>query len=203
VDIVIDTREQCPWAFPPELATVRRGTLSAGDYALLGDDGFAIERKSFQDYVSTITAGWERFARELYRMEALLFPARVIIVEGTAMEIVGREYKGDAHPKFVIKRTAQLIMDGCCVLFADNSTTAAGMAYAIFKERRKAIDGNFTSDSATVRDEGLLLQERDGMDDSLLVPDIGSKLYRKRRGELRAFPRDGFGAHGGIQNKQV
>ena len=68
--IVIDTREQQPWHFPRHLAAVSRGTLSAGDYALEGDRGFAIERKSLPDFVGTISSGWERFRRELERMPA-------------------------------------------------------------------------------------------------------------------------------------
>ena len=51
--IIIDTREQTPWSFPPEIP-VEIGTLKTGDYALAGDDAFAIERKSKDDFLGTI-----------------------------------------------------------------------------------------------------------------------------------------------------
>ena len=51
--IIIDTREQIPWSFPPEIP-VEIGTLKTGDYALAGDDAFAIERKSKDDFLSLI-----------------------------------------------------------------------------------------------------------------------------------------------------
>ena len=77
--IIIDTREQRPWRFPPEAAFVRRGTLSAGDYALEEDTAFAIERKSLDDFIGTVSTGWERFQRELERMGG--YAARCVIVE--------------------------------------------------------------------------------------------------------------------------
>jgi ERCC4-type nuclease len=86
--IIIDTREQSPWSFPPECAVTVRGTLSAGDYAIYGDDSFAIERKSLDDFLGTISSGWERFQRELKRMESASFPARIIIVEGDFVSIM-------------------------------------------------------------------------------------------------------------------
>ena len=72
--IVIDTREQTPWHFHPEVATATRGTIKTGDYALLNDDGFAIERKSLNDFVGTIGKGWDRFCREIKRMDGWRAP---------------------------------------------------------------------------------------------------------------------------------
>lgn len=136
LSIIIDTREQTPWSFPEHLATVQRGTLQAGDYALDGDDGFAIERKSLNDFIGTISTGWGRFQRELERMEVLKYPAKVVIVEAGIMEIINGEYNHcKINPPFIFKRAAQLVMNGICVLFADNPITAAGMAFNILKER--------------------------------------------------------------------
>ena len=136
--IVIDTREQQPWHFPRHLAAVSRGTLSAGDYALEGDRGFAIERKSLPDFVGTISSGWERFRRELERMPA--GAARVVIVEGNATQVLRGEYNHPAvQPTFVFKRLAELVMQNVIVLFADNPPMAAGIAYKILKERARQI----------------------------------------------------------------
>ena len=65
MEIVIDSREQQPWHFSPELVRVSRGTVRTGDYCVKGDRLFAIERKSLNDFVGTISTGWERFQREI------------------------------------------------------------------------------------------------------------------------------------------
>lgn len=142
LQITIDTREQAPLAFPPELASTKRGTLKAGDYALAGDDHFAIERKSLDDYVATITnaANWQRFARELHRMTEAGFPARVIVVEGSQDDIINHAYASPkVQPPFVFKRTAQLILDGVIVHFADTPELAAGYVYSILRERHNGL----------------------------------------------------------------
>lgn len=181
LDIVVDTREQTPWVFPVELATVRRGTLNAGDYALDGDYNFAIERKSLDDYVGTVSRDWDRFQRELDRMRAAQFPALVVIVEGGLLQIILGQYNGATLPKFIIKRTAQLIMQGCAVVFADNPETAAGMAYRILKERHQEINGNNKGESDKRQRQAVALPKRDGLDDHQITGLIKPKLYRKRR----------------------
>lgn len=150
ITITIDTREQTPWVFPPGVCT-RRGTLRTGDYAVAGDAGFAIERKSLDDYAGTIGSGWERFLREIARMDG--WPARVIIVEGDARDLTfyeAREREGTvlvppqhSHhqitPQFAIRRTAELSMMGVCVLFAGDAELAATMALAILRQRAAQI----------------------------------------------------------------
>ncbi len=146
--IVVDTREQTPWAFPCDLAESVRGTLTEGDYALEGDDGFAIERKSLSDFLGTISTGWERFKRELNRMDAKGFPTKVIIVEGDISSLFfGPNCEPPQHdhphltPQFVAKRIAQLTYDRrCSVLFACSAPIAAGLATQIFRRREKEIN---------------------------------------------------------------
>jgi len=135
--ITIDTREQAPWAFPPGEVEASRGTLKSGDYAVTGDEaGFAVERKSLDDYVGTIGSGWDRFQRELDRM--LLFPARVVIVEAPLSDVVAHNYNSPKMlPRFVLARTAELIYCGVTVLFADNREIAAGMATMILRQRER------------------------------------------------------------------
>jgi ERCC4-type nuclease len=66
--IVIDTREQTPWSWEPSDAITTVAGLNAGDYALLADTEpvrgkdrlavrFAIERKSLEDFLGTISTG--------------------------------------------------------------------------------------------------------------------------------------------------
>jgi len=146
VVIVIDTREQRPWSFPPDIE-VEIGTLRTGDYALKGDDRFAIERKSADDFVGTLSVGWHRFVRELNRMDAAGFPAKVVIVESDFFTFCFRTRQGEivapdhehtrCTPQFVMKRLAELTMRNVSVIFAGNADLASAVALRIFFEREK------------------------------------------------------------------
>ena len=149
--IVIDTREQRPWSFPPDIK-VEYGTLKTGDYALKGDEsGFAIERKSGDDFIGTISSGWTRFCRELNRMDDAGFPAKVIIAECDFERFCFRIHQGKIippdhehvrlTPQFVMKRIAQLTMRNVSVLFAGNAEYGAAIALRIFHERNEILEG--------------------------------------------------------------
>jgi ERCC4-type nuclease len=142
--IVIDTREQAPWSFDPAQFDVQTGTLRTGDYALAGDAGFAIERKGLDDFLGTISSGWDRFLREIGRMYG--FPAKVVIVEGDYWSTCfrttedGRLVPPDHRhpmltPQFVAHRIASLTLQGVTILFAGNAQLASGLAGHILKER--------------------------------------------------------------------
>jgi ERCC4-type nuclease len=141
--ITIDTREQTPWHFPPEQVVATVGTLKTADYAVTGDDDFAIERKSLDDFVGTIASGWDRFVKEIGRMAG--WPARVVIVEGSFSELVFETRQGEvippAHshfrisPPFIMKRIGELTMLGVSVLFAENAEYASALAVAILRQR--------------------------------------------------------------------
>jgi len=152
--IVIDSREQSPWAWDPSDAITDIRALVAGDYALAEDCErvrgrealavrFAVERKSLDDFLGTISGGWDRFQRELTRMES--FPARVVIVEGDFAQCCFEEVNGELmlpehnhpnlRPAFVARRIAELTMQGVTVLLAGNAQLAAGLAYRVFRRR--------------------------------------------------------------------
>lgn len=148
MEIVIDTREQRPWGFPPHVS-VSIGTLKSGDYALKGDEEhFAIERKSGADFLGTISTGWPRFCRELKRMES--FPARVIVVESDFEMFCYRTGQGQiippdhehykVTPQFVMKRIAELTMKRISVIFAGNAEYGSAIALRIFIERQRFIE---------------------------------------------------------------
>ena len=144
--IIIDTREQRPWSFP-ENVTVEVGTLRTGDYALKGDDHFAVERKSADDFAGTLSTGWHRFCRELNRMDEAGFPAKVIIVECDFETFCYTVNNGAilppdhehvyCTPQFMMKRIAELTMRGAAVIFAGNAEHASAVALRIFIEREK------------------------------------------------------------------
>lgn len=152
LNIVIDTREQRPWAFPAHLAKVSVGTLRTGDYALAFDNRFAIERKSLDDFLGTISSGWERFLREIGRMEGAGFVARIVIVEadyesccfhlGDDGELEPPKHKHPRlDPAFVNRRIAELLVRwNVSVVFAGNSDYAGALALSILKRRAEQIE---------------------------------------------------------------
>jgi len=151
--IVIDTREQRAWYFPEEVATVRRGTLPTGDYALEGDTKFAIERKSLDDFLGTISSGWGRFESELARM--IGWVAKVIIVEGTMLDVLqGRHNHPVLTLGFVAKRLATLTLSGVSVIFAGDNIMGAGLAWAILAQRNKDLENGTNTSSGSTAYEG-------------------------------------------------
>ena len=147
--IVIDTREQRPWSFPPHIE-VEIGTLRTGDYALKNDEHFAIERKSADDFVGTVSLGWHRFVKELNRMDAANFAAKVVIVETDFETFCFRIRQGAiippdhehtrCTPQFLMKRIAELTMRGISVIFAGNAELASAIALRIFFERERRLN---------------------------------------------------------------
>ena len=147
ITVIIDTREQAPWSFPEHLVKSVRGTLKTGDYALESDSEFAIERKSLSDFLGTISSGWERFQREIQRMEN--FRSKIIIVEGTFSNVCFMYKDGQIitpqhqhyklAPHFVCKRIAELCLNNVNVLFADVPDHASALAYQILKQRHEEI----------------------------------------------------------------
>lgn len=147
--IVIDTREQRPWGFPPNVQT-EVGTLRTGDYAIKGDEeNFAIERKSGDDFLGTISSGWHRFCKELNRMEESRFAAKVVVVEADFETFCFKLHQGAilppdhehtrCTPQFVMKRLAQLTMRNVSVLFAGSADYGAAIALRLLYEREEQI----------------------------------------------------------------
>ena len=160
LNIVIDTREQTPWAWESHLVHTTVQGLYVCDYALAEDTvevpnskrlrvSFAIERKNLDDFLGTIGSGWETFSEELKGMED--FPARIIIVEGDFESCCFHEEMGivfppdhnhsQITPQFASKRIGELLMMGVSVLFAGNAHLAAALAYVIFKQRSEQNNG--------------------------------------------------------------
>ncbi len=101
--IAIDTREQLPFEFSPEVAVVR-ATLRTGDYTLVGlEDDVAIERKGLNDLVNSVIHDRKRFGAELRRLEVMR--NRAVVVEASVADIVNRRYRSEAHPNAVLAAT--------------------------------------------------------------------------------------------------
>ena len=92
--------------------------LPAGDYSVQGQETrIAIERKSLDDYISTIIHAQERFARECTLLKS--YPRAYIVVEGSLEDVLQGRYTSRAHPQSILAITASLMTRyGIPVLFA-------------------------------------------------------------------------------------
>ncbi len=105
--IVVDSREHHPYAFQVE--SVCRA-LPAGDYSLEGMEAkVAVERKSLDDFVSTVTHGRTRFKKELAKL--CKYEAACVVVEGGLQHIVQGNFTGRAHPNAILGSVISIIID--------------------------------------------------------------------------------------------
>jgi ERCC4-type nuclease len=98
ITLIVDTREQTPLLFE-NLCTLP-GTLYSGDYSIQGlEHLFAVERKSLNDLVGSLTSGRPRFERELHRLRGFQFKRLVVI--GSYQDILKGNYRSKAHPRSI------------------------------------------------------------------------------------------------------
>ena len=98
--IIIDTREQTPFAFKPDIPTVS-GSLETGDYSIQGmQDLITVERKSLSDIVGCCGKGRDRFKRELHRMRG--FKAKCVIIEATLQRVSNGNWRSQIKPASVL-----------------------------------------------------------------------------------------------------
>lgn len=97
--IIVDSREQCPLAFP-NLPAIVAG-LDVADYSIRGlEHRIGCERKSLPDLVMCCGSERERFGRELERMQGRRF--RCVVVEATLAEIEAGGWRGRILPQVVL-----------------------------------------------------------------------------------------------------
>ena len=107
--VVVDTREQKPFAFSDAVEVVR-GTLHTGDYSLQGHEtAVTLERKSLADLVGSVIQDRERFERELARMAPFAFKA--VLIESDLDAVRDHLYLSKAHPSAVFGSVVCLHVD--------------------------------------------------------------------------------------------
>jgi len=122
--IIIDTREQEPYSFDPRLAATARRALPAGDYSVEGlEQRVAVERKSLNDFVSTVIHGRARFQNELRKLAG--YRATCIVVEAGVLDVLLHRYRGDAHPNAVLGSALSIILDFRIPVFFCSNRQAA------------------------------------------------------------------------------
>ena len=96
--IIVDTREQEPFAFTGETV---EGTLATGDYSVKGlEHLITVERKSLPDLLACVGRERDRFKRELQRLRAYRF--RLLVVESDAAELEGGTWQSRVRPSHVL-----------------------------------------------------------------------------------------------------
>jgi ERCC4-type nuclease len=98
-----DIREKKPWSFSRYPCTVKETTLKTGDYAIVGDcsytennefrPAFAVERKSENDFLNSITHDRDRFERELERADSFEHRMPVIVEQTFEHFMDGRHFQ--------------------------------------------------------------------------------------------------------------
>lgn len=122
--IIVDTREQEPYSFDPRLAAVVRRALPAGDYSIGGLEGIvAVERKTLDDFVSTVIHGRSRFREELRKLSG--YRAACVVVEAGLPDVLQRRYRGQAHPNALLGNALSIILDFRVPVFFCGSRQAA------------------------------------------------------------------------------
>lgn len=110
VPVVVDNREQRPYLFDVSVVSVQRGTLTAGDYSLVGfESSVGIERKSLDDFVNTVIHDRARFAAELEKLRSYDFAA--IAIEANVEDVIKHRYSSQAKPASVLGAWFSLITD--------------------------------------------------------------------------------------------
>jgi DNA excision repair protein ERCC-4 len=96
--IVCDSREQAPFRFENFPAVVTVAGLEAGDYSLAGfERRIAIERKSLDDLLHSISTERPRFERELARLRG--FDSAAVVCESPAAALRSGNYRAKLNPE--------------------------------------------------------------------------------------------------------
>lgn len=129
--IVVDTREQKPYTYPPHSITA---TLKTGDYSVEGlEDRVTVERKTKEDAYQSVTRGRARFIRELERM-ATLNRAYIVIESTLAGMLKPPKYHG-AHPRSVVNSLfAMSVKYGIGIVFAGSRALGRAATYQVLSK---------------------------------------------------------------------
>ena len=122
--IIVDTREQQPYEFLCGRVRVERRALPAGDYSLAGlEHSVAVERKTAEDFVSTVIRDRDRFRKELVKLAE--YDHACVVVEANLDDIFSGDYRCGAHPNSVFGAAMSIIIDyGVPVYFCSNRQIA-------------------------------------------------------------------------------
>ncbi|MBI5843193.1 MAG: hypothetical protein HZB23_00825 [Deltaproteobacteria bacterium] len=124
ITVVVDSREQLPYAFDPGRTEVVRRALPAGDYSIEGHvESVAVERKTLEDFVSTVIRSRKRFTRELRLLSG--YAAACVVVEADLRDVLDCRYRSGVHPNAVLGAVLSIVIDfGVPVFFCSDRQAA-------------------------------------------------------------------------------
>lgn len=139
-NILIDTREKLPFHF--SCKTTIKG-LKFGDYQSVdGKSKIVVDRKQENDFISTLSNGWERFHRELLKAEKSDYKL-VMVVESSLSVLLGFNYLPQfkwtkASPPFIFSRLREIIQNfpNFQVVFCKNKVMAANFTQLILNNEQ-------------------------------------------------------------------
>jgi DNA excision repair protein ERCC-4 len=110
LNIVVDTREQSPFSFADYDCTAISGTLTTGDYSVVGlENRCAVERKSLDDLLGCLTGeGRDRFERELQRSKGL--DAFAVVIEASMQDMAEHKYRSRMKPHAALQSVLAFTM---------------------------------------------------------------------------------------------
>ena len=121
-----------------------------GDYAVMGEDFdyTFVDRKSYQDFCSTVTTGYSRFVKEIERCKSL--DSFLFVVVDTAFEDMHSENSRSAHKYkldyvFFQMREIQAKYSDCCqFVFSGSREHSVEIIPKILILGKKALARRFT-----------------------------------------------------------
>lgn len=134
--VLVDTREQCPLMI--QRFPVERATLPFGDYSLKGfhdlnNPGIIFERKSVPDLIGSLTAGRERFLREVEGLRRFRFAA--IVIEGEQADVAAGNFRSKANPDAVLASLEAVeVRAGVHVLWCGDPVGAASTVERLVRQ---------------------------------------------------------------------
>lgn len=147
IPIRIDTREQHPLRFDAAYAVTVTATVKVFDYAVDGDDKWAVERKSVSDLIGSFTVNRVTEMKKIEKARALFeagWPL-VYVVEGGIGDMLKYNWSRfeRVKPQWFFSTLATLMVDhGVCFVFAADRKESALWIYRLLKTRHKHLKGN-------------------------------------------------------------
>lgn len=143
--ILQDSREQSPLkieGFPVEVEGLCVGDYSVKGFHTFDNPALAVERKSLSDLVGSLTAGRERFHRELNKLQQFRFKA--ILIEATRKQIRIGDYRSNAMPQSILASLdAIAVRANIHIFYCDDATDAARQLEALVRQFCRGIIKNY------------------------------------------------------------
>lgn len=137
--IVVDSNEYSggrAWTFPGYTTHVSTLIKAGCDYSIRGQVGIiGVERKSFSDYVRCLGGDWNRFCRQMAKLQKNRF--HCIIVEGNLDDKI--PHYSRMTQSAVTRQTARVTSYGIPVLFASTAYKASRLCVDYMTEALKRI----------------------------------------------------------------